>query len=123
VSSYLRYQGQKLVDRFDANTYLTLMDAMDSHDLGRGRGPIEAILRRIPTTALVVGISTDMLYPVSEVRHLASVLPSARFAVLDSPHGHDAFLVDTDQLDKTVASFLADAHRSIEIMPHGRSWA
>jgi len=123
VSSYLRYQGQKLVDRFDANAYLTLIDAMDSHDLGRGRGPIEAILRRIPTRALVVGISTDMLYPVSEVRQLAAMLPSARFAVLDSLHGHDAFLIDTDQLDKIVAGFLGGTHRSIEMTSHGRSWA
>lgn len=123
VSSYLRYQGQKLVDRFDANTYLTLMDAMDSHDLGRGRGPTEAILRRIPTRALVIGISTDMLYPVSEVRQLAAKLPSARFAVLDSPHGHDAFLIDTDQLDRLVGGFLGDVNRSMEIAPHGRSWA
>ncbi len=123
VSSYLRYQGRKLADRFDANAYLTLIDAMDSHDLGRGRGPIEAILRRIPTRALVVAISTDMLYPVSEVRHLAAMLPSARFAVLDSPHGHDAFLIDTDQLDRIISGYLRDAHRSTEITPHGRSWA
>lgn len=123
VSSYLRYQGHKLVDRFDANAYLTLIDAMDSHDLGRGRGPIEAILRRIPTRALVIGISTDMLYPVSEVRQLAAKLPSARFAVLDSPHGHDAFLIDTDQLDKIVGGFLGEVNPSMEIAPHGRSWA
>ncbi|MFV2000862.1 MAG: homoserine O-acetyltransferase, partial [Acidimicrobiia bacterium] len=98
VQAYLRYQGEKLVSRFDANTYLTLIDAMDSHDLGRGRGPSEAIAHRITTRALAVGISSDVLYPVTEVQSLAATLPNARFAVLDSPNGHDAFLIDTDQL-------------------------
>lgn len=123
VSSYLRYQGDKLVGRFDANTYLTLTAAMDSHDIGRGRGPIEPILRRIDTRALVVGISTDVLYPVAEVRQLAASMPNARFAVLDSPHGHDAFLIDTDQLNRTVQGFLSETRTQQAITGHGASWA
>ncbi|MEN8239509.1 MAG: homoserine O-acetyltransferase, partial [Actinomycetota bacterium] len=102
AQSYLRYQGDKLVDRFDADTYLTLLDAMDSHDLGRGRGPREAILNRIKTRALVVGISTDVLYPVAEVRTMTASMPNARFAVLDSPNGHDSFLIDTHKLGRMI---------------------
>jgi homoserine O-acetyltransferase/O-succinyltransferase len=123
IASYLRYQGDKLVARFDANTYLTLLATMDSHDLGRGRGPVEAILRRITARTLVVGISTDVLYPVSEVRELATSIPRARFAVLDSPHGHDGFLIDTDQLDRLVRDFLTETRRPSEVSGHGRSWA
>ncbi|MEZ5176431.1 MAG: homoserine O-acetyltransferase [Acidimicrobiia bacterium] len=128
AQSYLRYQGSRFVDRFDANTYLTLIDAMDSHDLGRGRGPAEAILRRIDTPGLVVGISTDALYPVSEVRELAAMLPRCRFAVLDSIYGHDSFLVDTDALNDLVMAFRAQPRRAVPIRRpaepgHGASWA
>lgn len=123
VQSYLRHHGDKLVARFDANSYLTLMGAMDSHDLGRRRGPKEAILRRIKTRALVIGISTDVLYPVSEVRELASALPNARFAVLDSPHGHDSFLIDTEGLEGLVAAFLNESRSPSTSSAQGASWA
>ncbi|GMQ98592.1 MAG: homoserine O-acetyltransferase [Acidimicrobiia bacterium] len=123
VQTYLRYQGEKLVARFDANTYLTLIDAMDSHDLGRGRGPSEAIAHRITTRALVVGISSDVLYPVAEVRSLAATLPNARFAVLDSPNGHDAFLIDTDQLNDLMMGFLTESQAKPLTDGKGASWA
>lgn len=123
VQSYLRHHGNKLVARFDANTYLTLVGAMDSHDLSRQRGPREAILRRIKTRALVIGTSTDVLYPVSEVRALASGLGNARFAVLDSPHGHDSFLIDTEALDGLVAGFLNETQATSRPSAHGASWA
>lgn len=123
VQSYLRNHGSRLVDRFDANTYLTLVDAMDSHDLGRGRGPVEAILRRITARTLVVGISTDVLYPVAEVRKLAQAIPRARFAVLDSPHGHDAFLIDTNQIDRIVNGFLVEDAGADREPGRGASWA
>jgi homoserine O-acetyltransferase len=123
VQSYLRHQGARLVERFDANTYLTLIDAMDSHDMGRGRGPAEAILGRLTTRTLVVGISTDVLYPFAEVRQVAAALPNSRFAVLDSPHGHDAFLIDTERLVTLVRDFLADADPEVELVGRGASWA
>ncbi|MCL1592778.1 MAG: homoserine O-acetyltransferase [Actinomycetia bacterium] len=123
VQSYLRYQGDKLVERFDANTYLTLIDAMDSHDLGRGRGPSEAIARRITTRAYVIGISSDILYPVAEVQALAAILPNARYAVLDSPNGHDAFLIETDQLNTMITQFLSDNRAKPLIDGCGSSWA
>ncbi len=123
VQSYLDHHGDALVRRFDANSYLRLITAMDSHDVGRGRGPREAILRHIGAEVLVVGISSDVLYPVSETRALAAAIPGARFAVLDSPHGHDAFLIDTDQLAEIVTRFL-DGERRIDADPAlGAGWA
>ncbi|MGI9586290.1 MAG: homoserine O-acetyltransferase MetX [Acidimicrobiia bacterium] len=123
VQTYLRYQGTKLTERFDANTYLTLLDAMDSHDLGRGRGPLEAILRKITTRALVVGISSDVLYPVHEVRALAEALPNARFTILDSDDGHDAFLIDTETLDATLQAFLTESTGPVAQVDTGAGWA
>jgi homoserine O-acetyltransferase len=123
VQSYLRHQGSKLVDRFDANAYLTLVGAMDSHDLGRGRGPIEGVLRHIETRALVIGISTDVLYPVGEVRALADALPNGRFAVLDTLHGHDGFLIALDDLDRIVRSFLDDSDTAESEPGSGAAWA
>ncbi len=106
VQSYLRHQGTKLVERFDANTYLTLLAAMDGHDLGRSRGPTEAVLRHVKTPALVVGISSDVLYPVGEGEALARSLGDGEFALLDEPQGHDAFLIETDRLNSLVVNWL-----------------
>ncbi len=113
VRSYLRHQGQKLVERFDANTYLRLMDAMDSHDLIRGRGERDAALRGIKTPILMVGISSDILYPVEEVEDLAEALPDARFQMLHASQGHDGFLIETASLDAIVTRFKNDLARGI----------
>jgi homoserine O-acetyltransferase len=123
AQTYLRYQGEKLVERFDADTYLTLLSAMDTHDLGRGRGPREAILNRIKHKALVIGTSTDVLYPVFETRAMAAAMPNAEFAVLDSPNGHDAFLIETDRLEQIVTTFLANEQSDSSISGLGASWA
>ncbi|MEN8040236.1 MAG: homoserine O-acetyltransferase [Actinomycetota bacterium] len=123
AQTYLRYQGDKLVDRFDADTYLTLLDAMDSHDLGRGRGPREAILQRIKNRALVIGISTDVLYPVSEARAMAASMPNAQFAVLDSPNGHDAFLIETHKLGRILKDFLGREQFVDSVPSLGAAWA
>ncbi len=105
VESYLRYQGQQLVDRFDAATYVTLTRAMDTHDVSRGRGDHEAVLRGIRQPMLVVSIDSDVLYWPWEQREVASLAPNARLAVMDSPHGHDAFLIDVDRLSEMVTDF------------------
>jgi homoserine O-acetyltransferase len=123
AQTYLRYQGEKLIERFDADTYLTLLRAMDSHDLGRGRGPREAILNRIKHRALVVGTSTDVLYPISETRTMAAAMPNAEFAVLDSPNGHDSFLIETEKLERIVTTFLTDSRSSSTISGFGSGWA
>lgn len=110
VESYLRYQGQKLVGRFDAGSYVRLTEAMDDHDVGRGRGREDAAaaLARTGADALCVGISSDVLYPPGESRGLTALLPNGRYAELRSPFGHDAFLVDFEALDALVRPFLTD---------------
>lgn len=108
VESYLRYQGQKLVGRFDAGSYVRLTEAMDDHDAGRDRGGAERALGRLTADALCVGISSDVLYPPAESRALAALLPNGRYAEFDSPFGHDAFLVDFEALDALVRPFLSD---------------
>jgi homoserine dehydrogenase/pimeloyl-ACP methyl ester carboxylesterase len=105
VESYLRYQGKQLVDRFDAATYVTLTRAMDTHDVARGRGDLDEVLRGVKQPMLVVSIDSDVLYWPSEQREVARLVPDARFAVLDSPQGHDAFLIDVDRLSEVVAEF------------------
>lgn len=106
VESYLRYQGKKFIDRFDANTYITLTKAMDTHDLARGRNDYEHVLRSIQQPALVVSIPSDILYLPEEQMELAHYMPCAELATLHSPHGHDAFLIDMEQLNDLVVAFL-----------------
>ncbi len=105
VESYLRYQGHKLVRRFDANCYVHLTWQMDAHDLARGRGAYPDVLARIQQPALVVGIDSDVLYPLDEQRELARHLPQAELAVLETPHGHDAFLIELDALNEIVLAW------------------
>ncbi|MGH8377598.1 MAG: homoserine O-acetyltransferase MetX [Gammaproteobacteria bacterium] len=107
MESYLRYQGAKLARRFDAATYVRLTEAMDTHDLARDRGDYYATLAAIATPALVVGVTSDGLYPLAEQQELAALLPNAELAVLDSLHGHDAFLIETDRLNQLLLEFRA----------------
>jgi len=85
VEAWLARHGERLVARFDANAYVTLTRAMDTHDLGRGRGPIEDVLLGIAAPALVLSIDTDALYPPVEQETLAACLPRAELARLTSP--------------------------------------
>lgn len=107
IASYLEYQGVKLVKRFDANTYIQLTRAMDDYDVSEGRGSLAATLGRVSVPALVMGIDTDVLYPESEARALAGLLPDARYERIRSPHGHDAFLIEYSQLAIRLRQFLA----------------
>lgn len=108
VESYLRYQGRKLDDRFDANCYVHLTRQMDAHDVSRGRGAYPDVLRSIEQPALVLGISSDVLYPLVEQEELAEVLPRAELDVIDSPHGHDGFLIAQEAIAERLDSWLAD---------------
>jgi len=106
VASYLDYQGEKLVRRFDANTYVRLTQAMDSHDLARDRGEYSAVLAGMDLPALIVSVDSDVLYPPCEQRELAEHLPQARYEVLHTSAGHDGFLIETDALNAMLVSFM-----------------
>ena len=111
VERYLRYQGEKLAMRFDANTYIRLTEAMDSHDVGRDRGDYREVLAAIKQPALVIGVTSDVLYPLIEQEELARHLSDARLEIIDSPHGHDSFLMAVDELSGFVRSFMNEIHR------------
>jgi homoserine O-acetyltransferase len=110
VERYLEYHGDKLVRRFDANSYLLLTKAMDLHDLGRGRGGRDAALTRIDVPVLAVGISSDVLYPAYQSREIVELVNAAGgdagYVELESPHGHDAFLLEFDQVAEALTKFL-----------------
>ncbi|MFT3854151.1 MAG: homoserine O-acetyltransferase [Ilumatobacteraceae bacterium] len=115
VERYLDHHGNKLVDRFDANSYLIIGKAMDLHDVGRGRGGVVPAMARITMPSLVVGISSDMLYPIYQQRQIHGLLSSvgdSRWFELDSPHGHDAFLINLDQIGPPIERLLTDVAKS-----------
>ncbi len=111
IERYLREQGEKLVARFDAASYVALTRAMDTHDVARGRGGYEEVLSTITAPVLVIGCASDVLYPLDEQRELARWIPSARLVTLDSPQGHDAFLLETDAVFREVSDFRRHAAR------------
>lgn len=106
VQGWLRHHGRALVERFDANSYRLLLDAMDSHDLARGRGVYEEVLQRIRQPALIGSVASDALYVPADQRSLALLLPNARFFEIDSAHGHDGFLIDAERFEPTVRQFV-----------------
>lgn len=97
VQSYLEHQGDKLLARFDAGSYVALTEALNSHDVGRGRGGLHAALTRCPVPAVVGGVTSDRLYPLRLQDELAELLPGcAGVRVVKSVCGHDGFLVESD---------------------------
>ncbi|MDI3256523.1 MAG: homoserine O-acetyltransferase [Kyrpidia sp.] len=117
VESYLRYQGEKLVRRFDANSYLYLIKAMDLHDIGRGRGGVEAAFARAESEFLCVGIDSDILYPAREQIEIAEGLAAAgkrvTYREIASVYGHDAFLVEFQQMAEILGEFLEPAPKKV----------
>jgi len=106
VENYLNYQGEKISKRFDANTYIYLSEAMDAHDVGVDRGGIIKALKNIKCKTECVGITSDILYPAEEQKEISSMIPNATYSEIDSIHGHDAFLIEFEQLDKIIRKFL-----------------
>lgn len=115
ASTYQRYQGQKLANRFNAFTYWGLSKMMDSHNVGRKRESIETALKSIKAKALVVGIDSDILFPLNEQKYLAETIPNARLEVMSSLYGHDGFLVEFEQLSNHIRKFFLEDLVSIEV--------
>ncbi|GAB3656238.1 homoserine O-acetyltransferase [Echinicola sediminis] len=105
VSSYLRYQGQKLANRFNALSYWVLTKAMDSHDVGRNRGGTAKALSEIKAKVLTIGINTDLLFTKEESQFISKNVPKGTYREISSIYGHDAFLVENEQLNYILKSF------------------
>jgi homoserine O-acetyltransferase len=125
IESWLRHHGKRSVKRYDPYTYILFSRAMDLHDVGEGRGGVVAALERVSCPVLVLGISSDQLYSPAEVHLGADILDHlgkpAAYAEIRSPHGHDAFLLETDQIAEIVGGaplpskrYVADATRREE---------
>ncbi|MEO7398614.1 MAG: homoserine O-acetyltransferase [Ilumatobacteraceae bacterium] len=110
VERYLDHHGEKLIRRFDANSYLIIGKAMDLHDVGRNRNGLVPAMARITVPTLTMGISSDMLYPAYQQRQIRDLLVAqgtpCDYVEIDSPHGHDSFLISLDQVAPAVAAFL-----------------
>jgi homoserine O-acetyltransferase len=107
IESYLQHHGEKLAQRFDPNSYVLLSEAMNHHDVGRGRGGIAQALRRVRAEVTVAGISSDRLYPLAQQEELARHIPNCRAAqVIDSEAGHDGFLLEVEQLGEVISAAL-----------------
>jgi homoserine O-acetyltransferase len=107
ASSYINYQGQKLVNRFNAYSYWLLTKAMDSHHLARGRGGnLIAVLQSIQQPTLIIGISSDILCPVDEQQFMATYMPNASLEIIHSTYGHDGFIIETQQITNLLKPFI-----------------
>ena len=108
VESYLDHQADKLAHRFDANTYITLTEAMNSHDIGRGRGGVAAALSSIRIPVVCVSIDSDRLFPVRLQAEIADLAPlAAPLVTISSPFGHDGFLVEVELVGNVIKEALA----------------
>jgi len=106
AATYQDYQGEKLVNRFDAYSYHTLTQSIDSHNVGRGRGGISSALAAIKAKTLVVGIDNDILFPTDDQKEIAQHIPQAKYAEMHSDFGHDGFLLEWQQLQTIIREFV-----------------
>jgi len=111
ASSYINYQGDKLVKRFNAYSYWLLTKAMDSHHLGRGRGgDLIKVLQSIPQPTLIIGIRSDILCPLDEQQFMADHIPHTRFYEIDSAYGHDGFIIETAQISRFLNEWMREGN-------------
>lgn len=107
AASYQRHQGDKILNRgFDAYSYYYICDSLDSHNIGRGRGGLQAALKGITAPATVISIDTDGIFPPEEARQWFPYLPNARHIILSSDFGHDGFLLETEQFTNVLKPIL-----------------
>jgi homoserine O-acetyltransferase len=106
AETYQRYQGEKLAQRFNAFSYYFLSKSMDTHNVGRDRQSVEKALEIILAKTLVIGISTDILFPVTEQKYLAENIPYAELSIIHSHYGHDGFLLEYEQIEVVIKGFI-----------------
>jgi homoserine O-acetyltransferase len=106
ADNYQRYQGLKLVNRFNALCYYRLSQTMDSHDVGRSRVSVEQALKRIKAATLVIGIRSDVLYPIEEQEYLQRTIPGAQLLDIASDFGHDGFLLEYEKIETALREFI-----------------
>lgn len=119
AESYQRYQGEKLAARFNAFSYYRLGQAMDAHDLGRGRSSVEEALQRITAKTLIIGITSDLLFPPEEQKRIADNIHRAEYQLIESLYGHDGFLLEYDKIEHILRDFIReDVLRFLNIINH-----
>jgi homoserine O-acetyltransferase len=106
INAWLHFHGDALAARFDANSYLSLLNAMDTHDLSRGRGEFCAVLKHYTQPILIGSVVTDALYVPAEQQQLANALPNAQLFQIHSSHGHDGFLIDAARFEPIIRQFV-----------------
>lgn len=104
AASYIKYQGDKFINRFDAHCYYHLLTALDTHNMGRGRGSIEKALSTITANTVVIGFDTDLLIPKIEQQFLAKHIPNGTYIEIKTLFGHDAFLIETKDIRNQIRS-------------------
>ncbi len=108
MERYLHYQAEKITQRFDANSYITISNAMDNHNVARNRGKLNEVLSKYKAKTICMGINSDLLYPAQEQKELAALIPNAQYHEIKSHHGHDAFLIEHEQVARSVREILGD---------------
>ncbi len=108
AESYQHYQGEKLANRFNAFSYYKLSQSMDSHDVSRGRKSVEAALQLISAKTLVIGITSDILFPLQEQEKIVAHISQAEFHVIESLYGHDGFLLEFEKISKLLKDFIRE---------------
>lgn len=126
AQSYLRYQGEKFVKRYDANCYIAITRKLDTHDVSRHRAdatseedPVQQALSQIEQPALVLGIESDGLFTFEEQKEIAAGIPDSRLKRIESPEGHDAFLLQFEQVNRYIIEFLREVLPDIMAQPGG----
>lgn len=123
AQSYLRYQGEKFVKRFDSNCYIAISRKLDTHDVSRDRVPpdtpnaVAVALSQIKQPALVIGIESDGLFTFAEQQEIAASIPDSRLRIIDSPEGHDAFLLQFEQVNRHILEFFNEVLPELLAVP------
>jgi homoserine O-acetyltransferase len=105
ANTYQNYQGEKLLKRFNAYSYWTLSKMFDSHDVGRNRGGVQKALENVLAKTLVIGITSDILFPPVEQEKIAQFIPCAKYVEIDSTYGHDGFLIEFEAMTNAIVNW------------------